>query len=416
MLIALEIHLDTGATRDFRHAASVLRIGRDPQSDLAFSDRDAKMVSWNHAEITLQDGLVQLADLGSSNGTFLNGQRVASRQTLALHDEIRLGQEGPKLKVIALESDASSAPSPDAPAASEPMVIVVQVSEPSGAIHEIRHQGDTFRIGRDPDAHLSFAGDPAQTVSWNHARIAIDGGRSFVVDEGSSNGTYLNGVRVTGKTVLQAGDQISLGQLGPKITVVELRAQSPTPAGTSQPRQGPLGYLDDNEQPVVQPQQDPLPERPIQEPTPSPAAQEEEPVRPAPIQRVRKPWKTMAAVVALLLLIGVVGIAISEVLPLLNKTTATEQPTLPEAPAPFRGREIRIRFLSATIQLPHTWLERYHQGPETPDPYVVAFHKGKLVFVTQPEGVQVDTYQPRWNVVMPEFFSTTSRSETSSRF
>jgi hypothetical protein len=37
MLIALEICLDTGATREFRHAASTLRIGRDPQSDLAIS-------------------------------------------------------------------------------------------------------------------------------------------------------------------------------------------------------------------------------------------------------------------------------------------------------------------------------------------------------------------------------------------
>jgi pSer/pThr/pTyr-binding forkhead associated (FHA) protein len=41
-----------------------------------------------------------LADLGSSNGTFLNGQRVTGRHSLAMGDQISLGRDGPKLKVI----------------------------------------------------------------------------------------------------------------------------------------------------------------------------------------------------------------------------------------------------------------------------------------------------------------------------
>ncbi|MBA3329637.1 MAG: FHA domain-containing protein, partial [Actinobacteria bacterium] len=49
-------------------------IGREPSCDLTL--HDSKM-SRHHASIVrLQDGVVELRDLGSSNGTFVNGERV----------------------------------------------------------------------------------------------------------------------------------------------------------------------------------------------------------------------------------------------------------------------------------------------------------------------------------------------------
>lgn len=66
---------------------------------------------------------------------------------------------------------------------------------------------------------------------------------------------------------------------------------------------------------------------------------------------------------------------------------------------------LRVRFVSAAIDQPQDWGERYAQGAETPDPYVVAFLNGEPLFVTPPDAVIADSYAPEWNVLMPRPFA-----------
>src|SRR5579871_2559238 len=54
-------------------SGSAYRVGRDPDSDIAVND---PRVSWNHATLAYQDGRWVLEDHGSTNGTFLDGERV----------------------------------------------------------------------------------------------------------------------------------------------------------------------------------------------------------------------------------------------------------------------------------------------------------------------------------------------------
>jgi len=63
-------------------------IGRRRGCDLVLSDPQA---SRTHARISAQDGAFVLEDLGSTNGTFVNDQRV-QRQVLRPGDEIQIGQ------------------------------------------------------------------------------------------------------------------------------------------------------------------------------------------------------------------------------------------------------------------------------------------------------------------------------------
>jgi hypothetical protein len=65
----------------------------------------------------------------------------------------------------------------------------------------------TVSVGRHPDSNLVLA-DP--NVSRNHAEIRPRGDRFVVVDLGSTNGTRINGVRVS-EQVLHDGDEISFG-------------------------------------------------------------------------------------------------------------------------------------------------------------------------------------------------------------
>jgi FHA domain len=63
-------------------------LGRDPCATIAIEDAT---VSRQHARIVIHGGRAALEDLGSKNGTWLGGLRVASSERLVDGDEIRVG-------------------------------------------------------------------------------------------------------------------------------------------------------------------------------------------------------------------------------------------------------------------------------------------------------------------------------------
>jgi pSer/pThr/pTyr-binding forkhead associated (FHA) protein len=69
--------------------------------------------------------------------------------------------------------------------------------------------GQNNAIGRGADRDIVLSAD--QTVSRNHAHIGNEGGDLVIYDDGSSNGTFVNGMRVT-MQVLVTGDIVQLGQ------------------------------------------------------------------------------------------------------------------------------------------------------------------------------------------------------------
>jgi hypothetical protein len=90
-------------------------IGRHPSSDLGFdADQDLE-VSIRHAAVFKQGGGFLVRDLGSTNGTFLNGKRVRGDRPLEPGDLLQFGPSGPKVEF----SIAASAPAAR-PAASSP--------------------------------------------------------------------------------------------------------------------------------------------------------------------------------------------------------------------------------------------------------------------------------------------------------
>ena len=91
---------------------SVIAIGRHPMNDLRFDiDKDPD-VSSKHAEIRVVGETVTLKDLESTNGTFVNGQRVTGERVLAGGDVIAFGDAGPKAE-FHRATDASAPPRRD---------------------------------------------------------------------------------------------------------------------------------------------------------------------------------------------------------------------------------------------------------------------------------------------------------------
>jgi predicted component of type VI protein secretion system len=67
-----------------------LTIGRDANNGVAINDAE---VSRKHSRLTFQGGKYVLEDLGSTNGTFVNGQRLAGPVVLKAGDVVSLGEQ-----------------------------------------------------------------------------------------------------------------------------------------------------------------------------------------------------------------------------------------------------------------------------------------------------------------------------------
>ena len=65
-------------------------LGRDLANDIPISDPE---ISRRHARFMMQGESILIEDLGSTNGTFLNGQRISSPQQLRAGDVITLGED-----------------------------------------------------------------------------------------------------------------------------------------------------------------------------------------------------------------------------------------------------------------------------------------------------------------------------------
>lgn len=92
-------------------------------------------------------------------------------------------------------------------------------------------------VGRGPGCSLRFDAEQDRTVSARHALFYLEGGRWWLRDLGSTNGTYHNGRRILQPVTVSHGDRIAFGAGGPEVEVelpgvaaAEQRAEERDPA------------------------------------------------------------------------------------------------------------------------------------------------------------------------------------------
>jgi FHA domain/FhaA, N-terminal domain len=157
------------------------------------------------------------SDLASGALSFARAHGYALRErprvTLRPDPDRRAGE-------VEIETAVSPAVEPDVHLASEhstrvfevPVVrapaITLEVREPGRAVRRVPMAGTPIRIGRASDCELVLKDN---RVSRRHARLAPRDGVLVLKDLGSTNGTRVNGNRVT-EVVLGAGDRVQIGE------------------------------------------------------------------------------------------------------------------------------------------------------------------------------------------------------------
>jgi hypothetical protein len=76
--------------KHFKLEGDLIRIGRSEENDIVLS---VKGISRHHCQLRRQGGKLMLEDLGSTNGTLVNGRRLTGQYAVSVGDEIQIAEE-----------------------------------------------------------------------------------------------------------------------------------------------------------------------------------------------------------------------------------------------------------------------------------------------------------------------------------
>src|SRR5438876_1109482 len=242
--------------REYVIAAASLVFGREAGCDVVVAGKD---VSRRHAEIVQTPKGYLLVDT-STNGTFVNEERLEGQRILARTDVIRLGDE--QFRFYADAAPATAAPPPPpGPAASPPQATPQapspgtqpaggsgQAAPPPGAGDRLRHTVHGLEAYVPPSPRAAAGGPlarflgrggglagqrlsvktpvvnigradyndlvvPDPSVSTSHAKLQRREGVWVLVDLDSTNGTFVDGEQVKGEAPLAPGAAVRFGDV-----------------------------------------------------------------------------------------------------------------------------------------------------------------------------------------------------------
>lgn len=200
-------------------------IGRLPENTVPLKGSG---VSREHAKIVFEENQYYLLDLGSGNGTLLNGIQLQANEKNLLRNNDRITIDTTHLKFwetdeifkekLEEEEEVTNADILEIKLLKKVLDAVDQETLPSLEILNGSQEGKRFfltddmqeiTIGRDTTADFSILED---VISRQHARIVKKWGGIALIDLASRNGSYINNKRVT-EEFLHDGDRVALGTI-----------------------------------------------------------------------------------------------------------------------------------------------------------------------------------------------------------
>jgi pSer/pThr/pTyr-binding forkhead associated (FHA) protein len=207
-IVLVALRADGSEAGTYTLPSTTSTIGRDTGSVFAGDN----YLSPRHATFSMRAGRIFVKDEGSLNGVYRRLRRDAA-VPMDNGDVFRIGQE-----IVRVEALTPAPATPDG---------VERLGSPSkGYVARL-----AMIIGRDatanafpvPDTGIHLGRERGDIlfpedgyVSGLHCQISNQGGRLFLTDLGSSNGTFL---RISGETEIQGGDILLMGQQLFRVTV-----------------------------------------------------------------------------------------------------------------------------------------------------------------------------------------------------
>jgi pSer/pThr/pTyr-binding forkhead associated (FHA) protein len=279
--------------REYTVGQSPLKIGRDASSDVVVTGSE---VSRQHAEIQPEPQGYTLVDM-SVNGTYVNGERIGRTRLLARADVIRIGNDEFRFYADAASRTPAPPPPPEPPVGAGE-----RLSDTMHGVPVFRPQPEQDRTPTPPSAgalplasFLFRSGDlkgrrlPIKvpvvnigrgdyndvviadpSVSTMHAKLQRRDAIWILTDLGSTNGTFVEGERLSGEAPLGPGMTLRFGDVSALFEPLDDSVPAAAPSGT---RMMPRVEADPvpSPEPVAEtPQQRPRPRRPIHVAPPRP--------------------------------------------------------------------------------------------------------------------------------------------------
>jgi len=168
-------------------------LGRDPACDLPVED---ERVSWRHLRVELSEGFPLLTDLGSSNGTYVDGVKIDT-QPYPITSEAIVVLGSTRARVRELEPDRGTG---------------------TGRFRRVSVRGQAIRVGRAPDNDVVL---DEPNVSWHHAELR-PGTPPVLADLGSRNGVRIEDELLRAPRPLAPGMRAGIGPFSLRYEADEL--------------------------------------------------------------------------------------------------------------------------------------------------------------------------------------------------
>lgn len=211
-LIIRIVDTQTGEETSLSFDNSPIRIGRNRAAEVVF---EKPFVSQWHAQVDHQGSNVFITDLGSTNGTTINGLRLQPQAPMQLTSPADVMQIG-TLQITANVGEHVAAErqlaAPQSVADRRSLTITIH-GDGAGEPKSLTFPSSPVRLGRNKLNEIILE---QPFVSQWHALVRFQGTEIVVMDLGSTNGTIVNGQRLQSRTptaLTSTNDVVQIGSI-----------------------------------------------------------------------------------------------------------------------------------------------------------------------------------------------------------
>ena len=224
----LEVYFNGVLKNSVPIQTDLISIGRTADNDVVI---DNMGVSNHHAIISKKDNLFFIEDLNSTNGTFLNSQKLSSRQRISIQDSIIIGKHTLKFSEWSHSNNIGSSPANPVNDTTDSTVIlsrgkVTEINQATAKdsqaklfylilrgeftdINKLLLTENNYGIGKSKDNEIRLGGWFTPAYIANIEKI----GHSFYISPLKKNTVKLNDSFINSSTLLSASDEIKIKSL-----------------------------------------------------------------------------------------------------------------------------------------------------------------------------------------------------------